>query len=772
MSFDTTLRPDPFIGRSFGAYRLTERIADVRVGAAFVAEHRHLDRRVVVKLFQPAPPGTPGGGLPRVEARLRALSRTRHESLLPLVDVGEGDGGLVFVVLELQDEEALATLALRGQAALPWPQVRSLGRQIAGGMRWAAGQGVAPADLEPAQIFVAPGAAGRDPRARIDVVTLETLGLGERPPRGEAERMLAVGRALYLLLTGRAPGAGRPDAATNPPPSRLGLDLPSDAEALVMRALDPAPDKRWPDLGALHRALGGRDADIAAATVSGAPGGAWFASAEAAASPAVAATADDGVGSTTAAATAVERRAAAAFDDHDFDRFGGPGADFSGDFGPDLRDDADFDDQEGSFGAKRFFVRPSRRAMISAGVASSAALALLVIVVGARVGERESGAPPARAVAQVPGAGEPRAEVDAAVAASTSGLVPGTSASVVATGPPDDGVAPVAGPPPTVTTQTPAGPTAAPAAPSVPAPTGDLPAARATSHLAEIPARPSTGPPPARTDTMVGTPAPASAGAASPVARVRDAPVTPASPSVENEQALAPAGGPLPGRNGAASREAPGASPGDGARTPAHDVADGAPGAGQPAAPASTAAETAPSDAVAVTVSPSGRCAVSLGSKPLADVWIDGRRAGSSPLNDLPIACGTHEVVFTSRELGVERRISLTLHPGEMVKRVVDLETSSASLAAGEGEVSPVPAPVVGRPARSECRLSLGSRPWAEVWIDGRRAGVTPLVSLPVRCGKHDLLFFSREKNVEHRETIVVPEGQSVKKVITLVEGE
>jgi hypothetical protein len=222
------------------------------------------------------------------------------------------------------------------------------------------------------------------------------------------------------------------------------------------------------------------------------------------------------------------------------------------------------------------------------------------------------------------------------------------------------------------------------------------------------------------------------------------------SPSVGNEQAPASASGPLPGRNGPASGEAPGASPGD----------------------ASAEEGKGTSGAEAASVSQFGRCAVSLESKPWADVWIDGRRAGSSPLNDLPISCGMHEIVFTSRELGVERRISLTLHPGETVKRVVDLETSSPSPAAGEGGVPPPPAPVVGRPARSECRLSLGSRPWAEVWIDGRRVGVTPLVSLPVRCGKHELLFFSRETNVEHRETIVVPEGQSVKKVITLVEGE
>jgi hypothetical protein len=770
MSFDTTLRPDPFIGRSFGAYRLTERIADVRVGAAFVAEHRHLDRRAVVKLFQPAPPGTPGGGLPRVEARLRALSRPRHEGVLPLVDVGEGDSGLVFVVLDLQDEEALATLAVRGQAALPWPQVRGLGRQIAGALQWAVGQGIAPADLVPAQIFVAPGTTGRDPRARIDVVTLEGLGLREPPPRAQTDHVLAVGRVLYLLLTGRSPGAVGPDGPPDPAQNGAGRDLPAEAEALVMRALETDPDQRWPDLGALHRALGGRDADIVAATSAGAPGRAWFASAEAATTPAAASEHENAVKDV---ATVEDRRAAAVFDDRDFDRFGGPGAEFSSDFSPDLQDDADFETEEGSFGAKSLFVRPSRRALISAGVAGGVALALLVVVVGTRVDlpGRERQPPP---VAQVPstsgsedgGTGGPRAQVDGASASAIHDVAPRTPGAGIVTSPPGDGAAPLAVPP---SVAGPEGPTAAPtvlapAAPGGPLASGDAPAGHATSRLGAGPARPSAGPPSAPAGPIVAVPAapPASPEAPPSVAAAPAVPISAAPPGAGNDQAPASAGGPLPGQGGPASPETRGVSPGAVPRPAGQDVAEGP----QAAAPTSAAAGTGIPNTEAASVPPSGQCAVSLGSKPWADVWIDGRRAGFSPMNDLPLSCGTHEIVFTSRELGVERRISLTLRPGETVRRVVDLDTPAASEA---GAAAP---PVVGRTPRPECHLSLGSRPWAEVWIDGRRAGVTPLVSLPVRCGKHDVLFFSRETNVERRETIIVPEGQSVKKVVTLVEGE
>jgi len=248
MTFDTTLRPDPFIGRTFGAYRLIERIREVRVGAAFIAEHRHLDRHVVLKLFQPAPPGTAGGGLASVEARLRVLSRSWHEHVLPLVDVGEGDDGLVFVALGLEDDVPLTSLSARGDAAVPWARARVAGRQVAGAIRWAESQGIPLGEVGPAQVFVLPpgGASARGSRAavraRIDLVTPEALGLVAPP--GRVDWAFDVGRVLYWLVTGQSPGGSAEGPPTDPVLKRPDLDIPGEADALIMRALDPDPRKR------------------------------------------------------------------------------------------------------------------------------------------------------------------------------------------------------------------------------------------------------------------------------------------------------------------------------------------------------------------------------------------------------------------------------------------------------------------------------------------------------------------------------------------------
>ncbi|HEY8926746.1 MAG TPA: hypothetical protein VIU64_20325, partial [Polyangia bacterium] len=381
MTFDTTLRPDPFIGRSFGPYRLTERIREVRVGAAFIAEHRHLDRHVVLKLFQPAPPGTAGGGLPSVEARLRALSRSWHEHVLPLVDVGEGDDGLVFVALGLEDDVPLTSLSALGDGAVPWPRARTFGRQVAGAVRWAEARGIPLGEVGLAQVFLSLRARGGSGRARIDLVTPEALGLVAPPAR--ADWTFDLGRILYRLVTGHSPEASTEGPPTDPVLKRPDLDVPGEADALIMRALDPDPKKRWPDLGSLHRALGGRDDEIegsaAAArrptgTGAGATGGAaWFASERAAETDPAAEDLLESPGSARAA------------------------LDEDGELG-DLRNEGradrfhlDFDDDDygrdgrhGSFGTRSLFARPSRRGMISVTVAGVAALAVAVMMIRAR----------------------------------------------------------------------------------------------------------------------------------------------------------------------------------------------------------------------------------------------------------------------------------------------------------------------------------------------------------------------------------------------------
>ena len=83
------------------------------------------------------------------------------------------------------------------------------------------------------------------------------------------------------------------------------------------------------------------------------------------------------------------------------------------------------------------------------------------------------------------------------------------------------------------------------------------------------------------------------------------------------------------------------------------------------------------------------------------------------------------------------------------------------------------PAPVktaVAEPARpptgpTDCRLTVGSFPWSDLWVDGADTGLqTPVVDLPLACGNHKLEFKRRDLKVDQIENVTVNEGHAFKR--------
>jgi hypothetical protein len=71
-----------------------------------------------------------------------------------------------------------------------------------------------------------------------------------------------------------------------------------------------------------------------------------------------------------------------------------------------------------------------------------------------------------------------------------------------------------------------------------------------------------------------------------------------------------------------------------------------------------------------------------------------------------------------------------------------------------------------------DCSITIGSRPWSEVWIDGRNTTKhTPFADYRVPCGKHKLGFKRPDLQIDHTETITVRAGQKFKQSFAL-EGE
>ena len=64
---------------------------------------------------------------------------------------------------------------------------------------------------------------------------------------------------------------------------------------------------------------------------------------------------------------------------------------------------------------------------------------------------------------------------------------------------------------------------------------------------------------------------------------------------------------------------------------------------------------------------------VSRNASPWAELWIDGRRIGETPLADLSVPAGEHEVVFRHPEIGEKRQV-LRVNPGARLRLSVEMK--------------------------------------------------------------------------------------------------
>ena len=91
-----------------------------------------------------------------------------------------------------------------------------------------------------------------------------------------------------------------------------------------------------------------------------------------------------------------------------------------------------------------------------------------------------------------------------------------------------------------------------------------------------------------------------------------------------------------------------------------------------------------------------------------------GRIIGTSDADRLMITAGRHELDFVNDTLGYKSTRVVVVAPGKVAAVALDL-----------------PMGVV----------NLNAAPWAEVWIDGKRMGETPIGNLAVSIGPHEVVF-------------------------------
>jgi hypothetical protein len=106
----------------------------------------------------------------------------------------------------------------------------------------------------------------------------------------------------------------------------------------------------------------------------------------------------------------------------------------------------------------------------------------------------------------------------------------------------------------------------------------------------------------------------------------------------------------------------------------------------------------------------------------------NGRLLGSTQSDRILVTAGRHEIEMVNDAIGYRATRTVQIAPGRVATVRVEMPQG---------------------------RLALNASPWAEVWINGERAGETPIGNLPIAIGMHDVVFRHPELGEQrHRVTV------------------
>jgi len=119
----------------------------------------------------------------------------------------------------------------------------------------------------------------------------------------------------------------------------------------------------------------------------------------------------------------------------------------------------------------------------------------------------------------------------------------------------------------------------------------------------------------------------------------------------------------------------------------------------------------------------------------------DGRVLGSSASGKVALDPGSHLIEIRNDGLGFQATRTVQVLPGKTVR---------VSIALPEGN------------------LSINATPWAEVTVDGRGLGETPIANVTLRAGSHELVF-RHPQHGELKQTVVVKAGETGRVTVNMV---
>jgi eukaryotic-like serine/threonine-protein kinase len=270
-----------------GKYRVERVIGEGGMGVVLAATHLRLGQRVAIKLMRKE--AINEEAVERFLREARALVRLRSEHVTRVIDVGEAEDGVPFLVMEYLEGSDLSSVLQQRGALAPKDAVEYL-LQACEAIAEAHAAGIIHRDLKPANLFLTRAPDGSDAIKVLDFgisklieaedcapsknLTATTTVFGS-PAYMSPEQMRSaryadarsdiwsLGVILYELLSGAIPfdGATYPDlvlAVNMNRPAAFAArrrEVPAGLEAATFRCFEKKPEQRFASVAELAEAI-------------------------------------------------------------------------------------------------------------------------------------------------------------------------------------------------------------------------------------------------------------------------------------------------------------------------------------------------------------------------------------------------------------------------------------------------------------------------------------------------------------------------------------
>ncbi len=272
-------KPEEWIGRSLGKYRITGQLGAGGMGLVYEAADSMLDRDVAIKIL-PDDLARNERTRNRFLAEARAAARLNHPHVVQIHEVGEVDD-TYFIVMELVRGGNVAERVER-DGPLGLEESTRICIEACEGMQAAHEAGLVHRDVKPAnlmltstgQVKIGDFGLAKGATAVSVELTREGTALGTpafmSPEQCEARRVdrrsdvYSLGGTYHKLLTGRDPFAGAGDALKTmyahcrspvPDPREVDPAIPVACTRVIARAMAKRPEDRFPTAIAMRAEL-------------------------------------------------------------------------------------------------------------------------------------------------------------------------------------------------------------------------------------------------------------------------------------------------------------------------------------------------------------------------------------------------------------------------------------------------------------------------------------------------------------------------------------